>query len=261
MNPHDDWAPLSAEQRTLHPGERSPGQGPTQREGQASGDGEAAPVDDAAAQQLVRALQEKADASGPSESLVAALRRRQAREERCRAAEAAAAATAGMAADGGDARLPEFELGAESEVDPRELEPWFLQLPDAERARLRAVWSRQRHRFDGAGEAARTRLLRAAAFGAAMFVCNGLLMVLLTGDLWRCLLYAPVGAAAGLLGQCMGGLRFHYMAAGALGFVVVEGANVLANPIMLYGLLFAISSMALVGLDREMRVSGGERDD
>jgi len=59
----------------------------------------------------------------------------------------------------------------------------------------------------------------------------------------------------------MGGLRFHYMAAGALGFVVVEGANVLANPIMLYGLLFAISSMALVGLDREMRVSGGERDD
>ena len=53
----------------------------------------------------------------------------------------------------------------------------------------------------------------------------------------------------------------HYMAAGALGFVVVEGANVLANPIMLYGLLFAISSMALVGLDREMRMSGGERDD
>ena len=51
------------------------------------------------------------------------------------------------------------------------------------------------------------------------------------------------------------------MAAGALGFVVVEGANVLGNPIMLYGLLFAISSMALVGLDREMRMSGGERDD
>ena len=160
-----------------------------------------------------------------------------------------------------EARASAFDVGSGSEVDPRELEAWFQELPEAEQARLRAVWARQRHRFDFAGKAARTRLLRAAAFGAAMFVCNGFLMVLLNGDLWRCLLYAPVGAAAGLLGQCMGGLRFHYMAAGALGFSVVEGANVLANPIMLYGLLFAISSMALVGLDREMRMSGGERDD
>lgn len=261
MDPHDDWAPLSADQRTLHPGERSPGQDPAQRDGQASGDDEAAPVDEEAAQQLVRALQEKADARGPSGSLVAALRRREAREARGRAARAAAAATVDAAPDGAEARASAFDVGSGSEVDPRELEAWFQELPEAEQARLRAVWARQRHRFDFAGKAARTRLLRAAAFGAAMFVCNGLLMVLLTGDLWRCLLYAPVGAAAGLLGQCMGGLRFHYMAAGALGFSVVEGANVLANPIMLYGLLFAISSMALVGMDREMRMSGGERDD
>ncbi|MGC6489008.1 MAG: hypothetical protein ACON4Z_15270, partial [Planctomycetota bacterium] len=155
---------------------------------------------------------------------------------------------------------PAFEVDPASDMDPRELSGWFRELPPVEQRRLREVWSAARRRFDGAGSAARARRLRAAGQGAAMFVANALLLVLVGLHPWRVLYYAPVGAAAGLLGLALGGERFHFMAAGALAFLLLEGAGLTANPFLLYGMLFAISTMGLVGMDREMRSAAGERD-
>ena len=41
----------------------------------------------------------------------------------------------------------------------------------------------------------------------------------------------------------------------------LEGGDILTNSRRLNGMLLAVSTMALLGMDREMRVSGGERDD
>jgi len=154
----------------------------------------------------------------------------------------------------------EVTVEVEGDLDARELEPWFRALPPVEQARLREVWAASRRRFDATGGAARSRRLRAAWQGAAVFTANALLLTLVGLSPWRAAVYAPAGAAAGLLGLAIGGERFHFMAAGALMFGLLEGAGLAANPFLLYGMLFAVASMGLVGLDREMRASAGERD-
>lgn len=93
-----------------------------------------------------------------------------------------------------------------------------------------------------------------------MFSADALLLMLVGLAPWRVAVYAPTGAVAGLFGLCLGGERFHFMAAGALAFGVLEGGALLGNPILLYGMLFAVAAMGLVGMDREMRASAGERD-
>ena len=38
------------------------------------------------------------------------------------------------------------------DVDPRESEQWFSELPDEERERLRSKWHDERHKFDHMGK-------------------------------------------------------------------------------------------------------------
>ena len=78
---------------------------------------------------------------------------------------------------------PELEIAKQTDMDPRELEPWFLELPEAERDRLRESWSSTRHKFDGTGKAFRKRLKRSAAYGTLSFGATGLLMSFLFMDL------------------------------------------------------------------------------
>ncbi len=287
-DPDDDWAPLPPERLALRPGQLVDGASGVSQEELAAlspppppaapppleGGGE--PEEPAApkaanehGERMLRRLFGRVARTSDSDSIVTLLQRK---EERYRRQQQRAACSEAelrghfvkidAAPDVAPPPLPPtFEVGAGSEIDPRELEDWFLQLPEQEQERLRKVWSDERSRHDWAGKAARTRLVRAAAYSGGVFFVTGVLMVILTGDLLRPLFYAPVGAVAGVAATLVGGTRFHFMCAGALGFTLVEGSNLLANPFLLYGLLLAISTMGLVGFDRELRRSAGHRDD
>lgn len=273
-DPEDDWAPLTPEQRALLPGELDPAGGPKPEVCAAPEELLAPPPPpkpeppprNERGEKMLQELAERVRRVGAGDSLVAEMQRREDRNRRKRRLAAAASEqlegqfVKGELPSEPPPEEPEFEVAPESELDPRELEVWFQELPDEEKDRLRASWEEERHRFDWTGKAARVRLVRAACYGAGMFFANSILMILLTGDPLRFLVYVPAGAIAGALGQLMGGTRFHFMAVGALAFGLVEGANLLSNPFMMYGLLFAIATMAVVGMDREMRASAGQRD-
>lgn len=247
-DPRDDWSPLPAERLALRPGE-------------VTGSPRRAALKTERDEALFAALRERVAAAGPGESLIADLQRHDRRRKRRAAtAEEGPERASALARDNGAASDGAFEVDADSEIDARELEPWFQSLPAREQGRLQAAWASERTRFSWAGTAARARLLRAAGQGAFVFVVNALILAVATHDPLRALLYAPVGAIAGVAAQLLGGQRFHFMAFGALGFGVLEGANLLTNPMMFYGMLLAVSTMALLGLDREMRMSAGERD-
>ncbi len=267
--PDDDWAPLTRAQRTSRPGEHLGEAAPRRDDGALSGLLGAAPsrplaeaLADEEAERALAALREEIAASGTASSLTAAVQRRiqRGRRRRARADAAREELSEPFVTGATGPASPEFAVDDAADLDERELDPWFLALPEVEQARLRAAWSSSRHRFDAAGTAARGRAQRAAWQGASAFAVNALLLTLVGSDAWRVLLHAPVGACAGLLGIALGGERFHFMAAGALAFGLLEGACLLSNPFLLYGMLFAISTMGVVGMDREMRASGGERD-
>ena len=295
-DPEDDWAPLSPEQLAMRPGELA-GEGrgvshdellalsppaqpvraeppsgapgappaPTETPSEPESPADVAPKE--RGERMLRRLFGRVARSGDSDSIVTTLQRKDERSRRQREL----AATCESELRGQFVRIeprqdeqpepPELDVDARSDLDARELEPWFLELPEHEQQRLRKVWADERSRYDWTGKAARTRLVRAAAYSGAMFFVNAVLMTFLTGDLLRVLFYVPVGAVAGVVATLVGGTRFHFMCAGALAFTLLEGANLLANPFMFYGLLLSISTMGLVGLDRELRMSGGHRDD
>ena len=267
--PDDDWAPLTRAQRTSHPGEQLGELAQRRADAELSGllgAGPSGPLAEASADEeaarALAALREQIASSGTASSLTASVQDRvqRARRRQARAAAARGELSAPYPAGAPAPASPEFEVDSAADLDERELDPWFLALPEVEQARLRAAWSSSRHRFDAAGKAARARAQRAAWQGALAFAVNALLLTLVGSAAWRVLLHAPVGACAGLLGIALGGERFHFMAAGALSFGLLEGACLLSNPFLLYGMLFAIATMGVVGMDREMRASGGERD-
>ncbi len=143
--------------------------------------------------------------------------------------------------------------------DPREDEPWFLQLPTAEQQRLRSSWHRTRHRFDGRRPAFWRDVRRAAWQGALVFFVVGLLQVPTFG-VAAIPRFALAGAVAAPLGRLAGGGRFAFALVGFLALALVSGANVLAvlfSPIGLPSALIACHGMALLGFDREMQRSGG----
>jgi hypothetical protein len=140
--------------------------------------------------------------------------------------------------------------------DPREDEPWFRDLPEPERARLRGQWAIERHRFDDRALVLRRRLVRAAWHGALVFFVLSLLQAPLLG-LGPLPLLTLAGALASVLAQALGGGRFVHAFAGATAFVVVMGPTVFVQPFGLIGLLAASYGLGAVGMDREMRRSGG----
>ncbi|MFK7740155.1 MAG: hypothetical protein AB8H80_07510 [Planctomycetota bacterium] len=246
------------------------------------------PPPDPEALRRLAELQRKCSASGPSQSLVTRLtwrdqrtRKRQALSERergeleellvtqlddgmqwslpagLRHGQAAAAAAAPADAE---EPAPSLEFDRESDLDERELEPWFAELPIEEQERLRAAWHFQRHRFDWRSTAFRRRLQRAGAYGGGCFFLTCVMMMFLDAAPIELLVFTPVGAVVGIIAELLGGERFTYAMMGAVGFVAVRGAALFSNPFAFYGLVFAISMMSAVGLDREMRRTAGCRD-
>lgn len=227
---------------------------------------------DPEAERALAALKAKIAAAAPATSLIADVQHRQQREERKRQAvgkvpELVAAVVAPPSAALPPAPAPAPEPAPEvvidtaaCEVDPRELEPWFKQLPASERERLRAQWWLERHRHDGKGLAVRRRLQRALGYGALVFFVLGVLQAMLVGSVALVPMLTAAGAVAGGLAEILGGGRFVYALAGAMAFVAVMGPMVLVQPLSLTSLLIACYGMGAIGMDGEMRRSGGFRD-
>ena len=281
----DDWAPLPEGELCQRPGEgvavppraavaarapvapAAPVQAPSPALAPRPAKPAAKPVDPEAERALA-ALKAKIAAAAPATSLIADVQHRQLREERKRQAvgkvpELVAAVVAPPSASPPPAPAPAPEVvidTAACEVDPRELEPWFKQLPASERERLRAQWWLERHRHDGKGLAVRRRLQRALGYGALVFLVLGLLQALLVGSVALVPMLTAAGAVAGGLAEILGGGRFVYAFAGAMAFVAVMGPMVLVQPLSLTSLLIACYGMGAIGMDGEMRRSGGFRD-
>lgn len=295
----DDWAPLPPEQQGRHPGEvvdlqkrngersvppstsaSTPAAAPAPRRRDPAAEAEAARV--------LAELKNKLAQSAPAKSLIAEAQHRQLREERKKKNVQAAVVRAlghhpAKIAEPNPADswpLPPVEPAAEApvesapeaapavtaeeaeaaDIDPREKEPWFLELPKKEQERLRTHWWYERHRHDDAGVKLRRRLGRAVGYGAGLFFVMSLLLVMLLGSF----AYIPILTAAGGLGagvaELLGGGRFRYGAAGALAFVLVLGPGVLLQPFSMMALMLLTYGMATLGMDGEMRKTGGFGD-
>ena len=269
----DDWAPLTPEQLAQRPWEAD-----DSLVAASAGDGRVpakpapvAPMPERGpekplsprAEKLVRELQERVAKAGPGDSLIAHVQHRELRTKRKQQAARKVAAQLTATCVVGELPAepePVLELSHKSDLDPRELEGWFQQLPEAEQSRLRAVWHAGRHKFDHTGKAWRSRMKRAAAYGTLSFAITGLLMSFLLMDLMvlvRCLIVGPV---AGMAAQLLGGERFVYDMLGLFGFVVAVGSGIML-PFSWYGMIFCVATMAALGMDGEMRRSAGCGDD
>lgn len=255
----DDWAPLPVDDLGAHPGEKfdlgrrtpappAPRVAPTP-----------APAPDPEAERMVAAFRRRLAQQPAAGSLIAALQHREQRLHRKQ--RAAASASLAMTVVRGVASPPSLavdEVG--SDLDPRELEPWFQELPHAEQERLRRQWFAHRHRHDGDWRAFWRQLRRAIAHGALLFFVMAVLQSLLLGGFALVLQLTLAGAAAAGIAQACRGDRFLYALCGSLAFVVVQGPTVFVQPLSLCSLLLASYGMAAVGMDREMRTSGGFRE-
>ncbi|MEZ6038649.1 MAG: hypothetical protein R3F29_14295 [Planctomycetota bacterium] len=263
-DPDDDWAPLPAEQLVVRPGEvEAPAPPPAKMPRPAPPRPRRRPTPEG--ERAFAELQQRLLAMPPSDSIVAEMQRREQREARrrdgrARAGEQLASTVVAVEQVAEAPAALEFDE-RNSELDPRELEAWFQELPESERERLRAAWSEERHRYDWTSGAAKKRVVRGAVYGAGFFFCLGVLMLFLTGALAHVPFYVLAGGAAGAIATLCGGGRFAFAASGALAFAAIEGENLLAVPFMLYGLLLAIAGMSMIGLDGELRRSAGCRDD
>ena len=269
----DDWAPLTPEQLAQRPWEA---QAPV--DAAEAGFAEVAPKPkpiaplperapekplSACQEKMVRDLQERVAKAGPGNSLIAQVQRREQRGQR---KQKAATRVAGQLAatcvvgEAPKAPEPEFEIEKQTDMDPRELEPWFQELPEVERQRLRERWTAERHKFDHTGKAWRSRMKRAAAYGTMSFAVTGLLMSFLFMDLMVLVSCLIVGPFAGMVAQLLGGERFTYGLLGLVGFVAAIGNGIML-PFAWYGMIFSIATMAALGMDGEMRRAAGCRDD
>ena len=250
----DDWAPLTPEQLATRPGEHSADDEAVVRRRQ--------PASHPQAERMLRELQDRIDNAPKSDSIVASVDRREQRARRKQQQGHRIGAAIAATCVQGELPAPRLELDSRaSDCDPRELEDWFRDLPEPEQQRLRESWSGARHKHDQWGRDARRRMLRATGYGALCFLLCGILLIVLLGSVWHVPGFVVVGAICGPFAQLCGGQRFTYMATGALGYLVLTGTMLLTNPLLLYGLLFAIATMGAIGMDGEMRRSAGCRDD
>jgi hypothetical protein len=215
------------------------------------------------ADRALDALRAKIAAAKPAQSIIASAQHREQKAERQQQAAAApelAATVATIAATPPPAPAVEYAEGKDGR-DPREDAEWFQALPPHERERLAGVWRAERERFAKEPDRRRRSLERAALDGAIVFFVVGVLAAFLTGA-WATIAKMTIGGAIGaLLAQMVGGGRFRYAMAGAAVFLCVLGGSVLGKPFLLYLLLGATYAMGAVGMDREMRRSGGFRED
>lgn len=271
----DDWQPLPPELVVGHPGEfavvdkrqavaapaSKPADEPASKPARQRPNTPPAPPD-ANAERALQALAAKLAAAPPARSLIACAQHRQQKvlRQQAAAAQPDLAATIVTAAPPTEpAPVVAYAAGPNSR-DEREDSEWFLALPIKERERLAAVWRAERERFTREPELRHKRLQRAAAHGACVFFIVGLLAAFLTGS-WSVIAKLTIaGSIAGLLAAVCGGGRIRYAIAGAATSLLVLGSAVIGNPFLLYLLLASAYGMAAVGMEVEMRRSGGFRD-
>lgn len=258
-DPDDDWAPLPAEKLVVRPGEvEAPAPPPAKMPRPATPRPRRRPTPEG--ERAFAELQQRLLAMPPSDSIVAEMQRREQREARRRDGRARAgeqlAATV-VAVDEVVEPAPELEFDeGHSEVDPRELEPWFQGLPETERERLRETWAAKRDRFADQKQVQRRvanrRTVAALLCFAAVFVLGSHAMWHVTfgagivcGIWWRHAppdrMMDPIRAAVCMIGlQCVALLAF-----GAI------------SPTLGFDCVLLVGMTALVGFDGEIKRSGG----
>ncbi|MBL8732544.1 MAG: hypothetical protein JNN13_09270 [Planctomycetes bacterium] len=293
MSTEDDWAPLPPDQLLMHPGElasrvaaASPAPVPlvpaATSPAAPTPAGLAAPAAAASVQappdpealRALAALQQRLAAAPPADDFVSAVLQRERRQQqkRRRAMAKVTAAVAAVATEGpaavvapdAAAAIPEAPAVAPAvaapaapvDVDAREHEPWFLELPEPEQQRLRRTWSAKRQRFGDEGAKRRRRLQRVVVYGLCLFGFLALLQAPLMG-LGLVLPLAGAGALAAGVADLCGGGRFVFSFCGAIAFVAVQGPMVLVQPFGIMSLLIACYGLGTIGMDGEMRRSGG----
>jgi hypothetical protein len=267
MTDDDDWAPLPLDQRLVHPGEQ-PGALPSVLPGAPPAPPPAASPPrvrtppTAEALSALAALQQRIAATPPSTSLIAEVQHHTQRAEQKRRAGTEPRLVATLVhAPAAVPSEPKFEIDDRaSDRAARELEPWFLQLPPTEQTRLQEQWSKERHQYDGLGKVYRRRLGRALGYGALLFFAMAVLQSPMLGSFALVPVLTLAGAVAALLGECIGGGRFVYSLAGAIAFMVVMGPMIMVTPFGLMSLMIASYGLGAIGMDGEMRRSGGFGD-
>jgi hypothetical protein len=149
------------------------------------------------------------------------------------------------------APAPEPEPG-----DPREQEEWFQRLPAAERERLSSHWRTHRERFADEPIIRRQQLIQAAWHGAVVFLVLGVLLAMLYG-FGPLLPLVGAGGLAAMLAQAAGGGRFVFSAGGVVAYLAVMGPLVIIDPFGMLGAVIAAYGLGVLGIDREIRRSGG----
>ncbi|MGB3968786.1 MAG: hypothetical protein WBO45_18780 [Planctomycetota bacterium] len=253
----DEWAPLPAVELCRQPGERA--EVAPRRAPRAAAP--SPPEPDPAAQRLLADLQARLAKATPATNWLAEARRREDKERRqLRAAGAPElAATAVTGSDPTATPVVHYDRGPDGR-DGREDSDWFRALPAAEQQRLHAVWATERGRFTNQGALFAVRMRRALAHGALVMGALGVLQSLLLGGFGLVPAMAFAGAVAAAGAELCRGDRFVYALAGGLAWVVVMGPLVPGNPFVLYGLLMAAYGMGAIGMEGEMRRSGGFPD-
>lgn len=267
MSETSDWEPLPEASRWSHPGElgnvppRGAAPAPPAPVAAEPAPAAAPAPPDPAAEAALRQLQQRLAASKPATTLIAAVQQREHRQQRRRAA-----ARAPFAADAtvvhSTLRGPEdvpapVPAAPPVERDPREDEVWFRALPPSQQERLKAHWWHERHRHDHGGARLQRRLGRAVLHGALLFGVLSLLLVLLLGGFSLVPKLTAGGALAAGAAELCGGGRYVYSLAGAAVFVLVLGSMVVTQPLLMMALMLTTYSMGCLGMDGEMRQSGG----
>lgn len=155
---------------------------------------------------------------------------------------------------------------AAGEMDDREQAEWFLRLPEHEQHRLRERWRARMADVDTDTLRSRAWLQRAAIEGAVLFTFVGIAQYVFCGGggfLPLVMAFTIAGALAAVAGQLLGGGRFLFALLGALAWAIVGIPTLGAGVISAFGLLvsqLATFGMGALGMDREMRRTGGFRD-
>ncbi|MFO1077727.1 MAG: hypothetical protein U1E73_08370 [Planctomycetota bacterium] len=265
----DDWAPLATDQHVNHPGEvveiqkkvapiAPPPEPPPEPPPLPSPPANPR-VDDPEAQKALRELRQRIAAAGRSQSLVAAVQQRDDRARRQQRAARVLENHSVVESELRPADVPlavDFAEGAEGR-DPREEEAWFRDLPPPARQRLTAVWeaerARETRRRRGGGKGFR----RACIHGAILAALVGTVMSLMTPALVRPLVLTVLGGLGAGCAQAFGAGRFHYAILGTGAFLACYATEMWNNPFALYGALLMGFGFGTLGMEAEMRRTGG----
>lgn len=141
--------------------------------------------------------------------------------------------------------------------DAREDQAWFQQLPEAERDRLREEWRWKREQFRDLPRRKRRDVALAAGQGAVVFLFVAVLTSVASGYDGATGWLVLAGAAAAALARLANGGRFAFALAGALAYAAAMRGALLQSTLLWYVWSASAFGLALLGLDREMRQSGG----